>query len=486
MSEFSRYLTKLKDNRNLTSADLAEMCGMNRVIIWQWTEGKHLPESWDRMEPVIEKLRLTQEERTYLKNVYEYEILGKEKSEIFHKIKDMLLTLSEKRAEFFTGNKILYQNRGGTSVLLDFLKFDNRMDVLQCIQRVMEYMEGQEQPEMFIKLHTMPESLMMNLKSFCNKKTESNIELAICASETNGEYVQESLQLTKIMIDLMMQKSTVKCYSGQTLDELGQAEQNWIVSGDIFLQFSDDMSLGMFTKDQEWIRFFREKFQKIKENCSQICVGQCAALTYVYRNANHQSKIRVIEHMPCFSVALTEEILENGIHKEIPFRTELIQGILANFGGYASYLVDFVSMFEKHGVIEFMETGMVDVFPYGIYHPIPLSDRCEMLESMIHTAERTAAWKLLMIKEGIANLKGIHMEMRMQDVELDPVIVEIHFDEQENEQIELTDERVKTECWKFFDYLREFGYVYSKEETLEIMRGILEEYREKLGEKERR
>lgn len=91
--------------------------------------------------------------------------------------------------------------------------------------------------------------------------------------------------------------------------------------------------------------------------------------------------------MPCLSMGLTKEILQNNIYQDLPFREELIQNILERYPGCPDYLREIFSYFTKSGLIEFMETGRVEIFPYDIYDSLSSPQRCEVLDNIISLSE---------------------------------------------------------------------------------------------------
>ncbi len=80
MSEFSKYFNYLIKCRNLKHVQVAEMCKIDTSIIFRWANGKVLPKSWGRLEPIVRRLRLTPDEVSALCNAYRREVLGESQS----------------------------------------------------------------------------------------------------------------------------------------------------------------------------------------------------------------------------------------------------------------------------------------------------------------------------------------------------------------------------------------------------------------------
>jgi len=75
------------------------------------------------------------------------------------------------------------------------------------------------------------------------------------------------------------------------------------------------------------------------------------------------------------------------------------------------------------------------------------------------------------------DMRGLHIEQVHGKTE--KLTFTIRFQEEQKEQIEITEQRILNRFWQFFEYLKESEYVYSEEETLEYMKKQLKEYEKK-------
>lgn len=475
MSIFSEYFTELIDCKGMTAAQAAQLCDVSKAVISRWCKGENLPKDRERMKLIINKMRLSPEESRKLRNAYEHEALGAEHSESFHQIIELCQTLKQKRAEYQYPIPALYTVEGFFgSETSGFLILDNKADVLQCIQKELEKNHGANS-HFNLKLSLLPEPLMLLLKHFCNHAETGQMDILLRMESSAAE----KIRLVKNMLGILFTKETLQFYWYNCSNQLGQDGQNWILSDDFCIQFSEDMSHGMLSRNTEWIKFLQWEFQELKDAGKRIVLNHCEALSYVEERAWNWREIpgglKVIEYMPCLSLGLTERILEESLYPWILQRKMLIHEILEQFPmRFTSGNTKLVSFFAKEGLLEFMETGRVDIFPYEIYDSISMKGRCEVLRNVIAISENVPGVCYICMKEGFLDMKGIHIEQWTDAI--DRLVVEIHFDHKANEEIEIADEDIRKEFYQFYEWLSTSDYVYSEEETRRFMIQVLEKY----------
>jgi predicted DNA-binding transcriptional regulator AlpA len=108
MSGFTEYFNGIKDTRNLTVAQISELCGIHKTVIYRWMNGTDLPKNWGRLKPVLRTLGMTQSEITRLWVLYQKEVLGEENSRCIRKVMDIIELLEGKMAIYNSQNPGLY------------------------------------------------------------------------------------------------------------------------------------------------------------------------------------------------------------------------------------------------------------------------------------------------------------------------------------------------------------------------------------------
>ena len=481
MSEFSKYLDYLIKCRDLKLVQVAEICKVDTSTIFRWANGKVLPKSWERLEPVVKKLRLTPYEVSVLRNAYRKELLGESQGQCFEEIMKIFRILEQKQEKYqCAGQEKEWGNQGEREWRLGagFCALGSKIEVWRHIQDALGQASRQDGQGLYLKLHDISDVLLMELKGLCSQRDGGRVSILICEGNGAANRAEEKLKQMRKILDLLFGEREIYIYYLDASDGAAWEGQNWIVSDGFFLQFSNDMSRGMATGDETWIAFFQERMGRLEERGTPIHKGAIGAMEYVERGtAKEGIQAAAVEYMPCVGMGLTEEILQDRIYKETPFREEMIQKILANQPNRIPGIGQLFSYFTREGLMEFMESGRVEIFPYKIYSPATLQQRCQVLANLIALAEKEPSIHYLMLKEGFLGMKGIYVEQR--DGAGDSLRIELQFRGEGKEGIAILDWEIQQAYRDFFAYLKKSVNVYGEEETLACLREVLETYQRK-------
>ncbi len=484
MTEFTECLNQIFQDRNLNGAQAARMCGLDAAVISRWLSGKTVPKSWKRLAVIVQKLRLTQYEIAVLERTYRKAFLGDVQGGCFDEILKTLHTLSENRAKYQWEREWKQEERfcipgfcKGEAFPV-FQELNSKMEIIQCIQRALTLLAQREKEQLKLKLCILPQWLVMQLKQFENE-AKNPVEMLICAGSKKGDFKSAEVKLKwmRQALDLLFAKNPIQIYFYNALDELGQTGQNWLVSDRFLIQFSADLSRGMVTQDKEWIAFFQESARRLKGNARQFCKCKKSVLDYLGdREQLTDLYSTSLDFMPCVSIGLTEAIVREGILPKLPFREEVIEGIML-YPTMASRMRQVDSYFSKEGLYQFMESGVVDLFPYKVYRPLPMEQRCEVLHNVISFWEENLNFHFMMYRDPFADMRGISIEQR----NFDELHIYLNFEEGQKEEVFVLDPDVKKGFADFFRYLKESGFVYGEEETMAFMKGVLKRYQKRIN-----
>lgn len=475
MTAFSECFTMIKNRRNLTGAEIAEMCDKDTSMVFHWLSGKRYPKDWNQMEDIVEKLKLSDDEYHRLKDAYERTVLGEQEYTCHKKIIDIFHILEERRDEYLS-----FQEEGYIAMrdarLPDFVKLNNKMEILGWLQNALDYLSVQKERKLYLKFQNMHEEILMLLKLFCSRTKNCKIEEIVYLLENENTASAYNLDILKGIIEILVQRNAIEIFCQKELNyEHGFAE-NWIISENFILQYNADLTIGMLSTNPEWIVFFRESFESLKQSGRSFGRKNCEFEEF---NDGYRMKNTIgysIEYMPCIGNCLTEELLEEHIYQEVPNRQSIIQGILQNHAiKNKDQEFQWYSLFSRDGLIDFMETGRIENFPYRVYKPLDLKTRCEIIENGIHNFEDGRFW-YYMVKDGeLPVMKNLYIE-QMANGEEKKLVIDMHFEEGMKERFLIKDEGLQEQFWNFFTYLEKGGYVYSAEETLAYMKKVCREY----------
>ncbi len=486
MSEFSKYFDYLMKCRSLKHVQVAEMCKIDTSIIFRWANGKALPKSWGRLEPIVRRLRLTPNEVSALRNAYRKEALGESQSRCFDEIMDIFQILGQKRRQGSAQCKKGAGSRtydcegisglGGCISSSKACGLNGKMEVWQSIRQALNLSPVCKGQELFLKLNGISDAMLMELKGIHRKKGWERIHLLLCGGNGTAGRTEAKLRQMQEVIELLFQEGEI-CVSCMDASEASLWEgHNWMISDDFFLQFTEDMSFGLVTGEKAWIAFFQEQFGRLEEKCRPICKNTVDAMAYVERgNTEEGVQITALEYMPCISLGLTEDILQEQIRPDIPFREELIQKVIAYYPQGVPAAGQLFSYCTKDGLVEFMESGRIEIFPeQELYSPASMQQRCEILANIIALAQDKQNIHFVLLKEDFPELKGIHLEQWLGTK--NALWVEHWSETGQKEEVAIVDKDIQQAYSRFFAYLNKGGKAYGEAETLACMKDVLDYY----------
>lgn len=462
MTEFSKCFDKIVKCRGLRCVQVAEECNMDTSVIFRWQTGKVLPGSWERLEAVIERLRFTSYEVSRLKNAYRREVLGANRSRRFDEVVETIQILGEtqrKRGvnvqkELSSVYEIHFRNP--SNMECEFLEMESKAEVWQCIQNLLEIMSVQKDGRLCLRLQGFSEILLMQLKQFGSKMTGGRLEILVCDSDKAEDIKLEKLKRMKEMTDLLAQGScgNIFCCNLWDTEEL---QGNWIMSKDFFMQFSDDMSQGMLTRNAEWIVFFQESFDRVTKGrfCNR---KKLSWAEYIEREQEELcEKESMIGYMPSVGniLAEMEEFFGKGLD-DVETKRQLL------------------SCFTREGLLEFLEGGDMEMESHPWYRSLDMRQRRELLEHAVSLAEQVGSVRYIMLKEDVLDLRGICVRLRYGGEE--SLRMDVCPGRDGIEEIETSDTDIIRGYENFFESLPESGLAYGEKETRKIMREMLKAY----------
>lgn len=508
MTEFSKYFSQVVKRRGLKCVQAAEICDIDTSVMFRWLNGRVLPKSWERLEQAAEKLRLSPHEMDELKKVYRKETLGEEQSRSFDEILEIIQSLGEAKKN---NNNRAVQTLFAYEIHLrdiadrgEFLKLQNKTEVWLSIQHVLAAMSVQRNEKLYIKLSELPEILLMQLKQLCTRISDGRLEILLSGSSTE-DVKQYKLRRMREMVALLLSGSqhNISCYSLWNAQE--SLKQNWMVLDDIFLQFSEDMSQGMMARDAEWAAFFRESFEEMKDRCwsmerKEICWqiakhkkerkvnnslegGKDSFVEYLKEressftkslkeeNSDNSKRIAFLQYIPYKSIAMAQRIISMNHSGDL--EQETWADHLAGDGLYENDNdVQYISCFTKEGLAKYLQKGEGADFPENFICSLNRRQRYEAVRQIISLAEQKKAIHYIMFRKNTLDMRGICVKW---DSEANITLcLGICPEGSKWEEIIISDADIRQEFGRFFACLPQSGLAYGEEDTLKIMKEMVE------------
>lgn len=479
MSVFSEYFNKMKTEKNISVAEIADLCDKDRSMIFYWSTGKKMPENWKQLSNISEKLQLSVNEEKKLFRAYERTKYGEENYWCYQKIFEICHTLQRCCQEYksvIPESAIIQQ----PIELPEMLRLNNKLEILQWVQKVLEHIKCQKEKNIYLKMEKIHPEVWLLLKMFCSQVENLKITLIIYLQDNPTESLWKNLDVLKDISEILLQKNEIKIYSKKMLDIEGIYEKNWILSDDFILQYNGELSDGILITQPQWITFFKKDFQEMTE--SGKALGKKEYLPETFNTAYDLGTSYTgssIEYMPCVGPCLERDILENSFYEDLPDREDIIYYIMKNAKMKGdNYKVVWQCFCYEEGLQEFMNTGFVGNFPHEIYRNFPMEYRCRVLKKGIELMKEGLMNYYFCRKDKMQNMKYIHIE---QVKDSNPrLIIYLYPEKGKKEHVVIQDANLQQKFEDFFEYLKDAGYVYDKEESLKILEDTLEEYTKKI------
>lgn len=447
MSVFSECFVKLKNKRNLTGAQIAEKCGKDKSNIFYWLTGKKIPQDWERFEEIVEYMQLFPVEKKELRCAYERTKYGEETYEYFKIFKKMIQVLQQRRDEYESGFVDKITTKSFPTELPDMQRLENKLEIVSEIQRVLEYLETQNEKKLYIKMRTFQPEILMMLKLFCAKVEDCQMILIVSLRGDAANNTLKNLEIWKDALEMIVQKNTIDVFVSEEWNGREEWGENCILSHDFALQFDVNCSCGMLYTQLQWIEFFKTSFEKLKQESKYA--------------GNKKDSIKECKD------EVTEKIIIGSSIGYMPYFSEV--------WNEENTKVQWESYFCYEGLQEFMKTGQLERNSNKIHSVLEEKERYHVLQNMIVLME-TGKIQYHIIREDV-NVKYLYIEQAQYPIS--KFVVEVSIKEDIVKRYVVEGEAFQQKFKEFLEYLKVEGYVCGAEESLCKMRKMLKHYSEK-------
>ena len=377
MSMFAEYLERLKNEQDLSITQIGEMANVDASTLFRWMSGQSLPESWERVERVLDCMQCTVSDKSNIKMLFEKGYLGEK---MWHSIVEILKFIQDisnnahKIIKYAVANEV---PRVDASEYLQKGIFQNKRQVTGALSSFFHL----DDQTLYFRFHTASDEIWNMLSAF-----PGNIELYYCKNLQNDT---KSISVIRKMITLMQKNEHVRLFTMVENNHLCMGLSNILMIGNHTMQFTDDMMYGYYSDDKEFVQFLTQIFEDTKNSSRKIYQTIYQPLD-AYQNGHSfpLQKIRVLEYAPGLTIGLTRDLLEAAIYPETENRGLFIESVMEQVvNGPGTFVTEYYSIFDKSGLLQFMEDGLFSVFPYVIYRPLNEAERIEIVKCIIKRIE---------------------------------------------------------------------------------------------------
>lgn len=475
MSIFSDLLAKHIKNKEIRTFSLAQYCEVDRSNMYKLINGKRNPSSENMVHRMSEYMKLTSSERKEFVEAYQISMIG---SDTYYRRKNV-----EKFLDYFEEQKNFYPLR---DFFLPEYKplpeqapifISDKNELKNAIHMIIS-LAGKADGE--IKMVLQPENTVVT-EVICDTLGGYFVEHIFCLnnSKSKSKDVDYNLLALRNIIPLYYQDhckySPYFYYDDITSREsMFYLFHSMIVTSDYVLLFSEELRKGVLLTQKEIAEKCKSIFEQLKKEASPI-VEQIKniedQLTYFDETDFARSKGFEFQQQPCFMPLMPVEFVDKYLVEELPGREVFLKDTEDYLRMFQNHMETgswtWSIMFTREGLEDFLKTGEFYELPKEIYKKPSQKDKKVLVQNLIQACQ-SGHYKMLHQEASIAKCKINVYTTNKKGC--------LMFKTAGNQMLWLTLEEHGI-LHAFNDYLAslEADNFYTTEETLEILREILEQ-----------
>lgn len=467
MSQFSNFLNDLVHEREISVKSLADSCGIDRTLLHKILSGKRKPPEGEFIKKVSERLLLSDEDYEELCQKYKMVQMGENVYSRRKKVAEIIHSLSHIKNE--NNQSFSFKTNLNISDTSNLSTYYSQDDLIKNIQIILQY-EVQQKSDLYII--AQPSNILNQILKYCvDTKGEISIQHIFCLDnipieKSNDNYNLDAfLYVSQLVIDY-------KNYQPFYYYDIKKSHINStsvmpyvIISRNFVICTDSDFNTGLICKMDNYVSFYMNQFDNLRAKSKMLLTSlhDSPSIEAFYRNAtlmnityNYQSQIILCCDKKSFydfvngpdefkkqACQLLEEIVQRHLNNKIE------------------------NIFSEAGIKEFMATGKLLDFPEHLYTPISINSRKKMLTRMIQLLEDDV-WDYRIVKN------EYDMFLHQLCISGDSTHIDIQYAvDQSRCHISLDEKSLIFAFVDYIQYLYESNKVYTKEETIEILKKYL-------------
>ena len=482
MLEFSELLREYAGRSAYNYVQIAKMCGVERSLLMKFCSGKRKPQNMEIVEKIADVLMLTVAERDEFFEAYDMMRVGKG---VYIQRKN-ISRLMEKFSEFVRCDKIEIKLAGqrNTFIKKEMKVVSGNANVIAYLQNLMLLETNREKCEISIFMPNQHNDIMTMLKGICNKANISIRQLIVLEQmreHCESDNIQNLLNIIPLLFGKCEYRSGYYYENRFGQNWLESAFDNYILINEYCITYNTDLKNLIIYRSREIARVYQQYFDYVWKMGHEFAVKIRKEDIFDTYNTTDFVSMRGI---PCLSFGFTRSFLRGiGEYDGIPGWDEMIEKSMKRIETFA----DNISMggkplkmiTDRRGCLEFMDEGYPVEIPKGYYkEPLPIKERIRLMKKLIHYMKKGYVEAYIVREECLAVDSRIICDLLSHES-----IVLIDASEgYEYTMIKITENSI-VEAYR--DYMETYligEASYSKEESIEIMELMVEEYSKNLKE----
>lgn len=398
------------DKSNYTVYQLAKISNVNRSTLQKAISGERSI-SQENLSKIMPFLNLTLQEQKDLQNALLISEIGEVSYQKHMYIKNLLTDFSslsivhtshaempllsnDKKTEYGGLIKGSYQI---IRAVCDMLSYE-----LTCHEHAFLYGISSFHNTFFSDLYEQLQT------DFFSQTEIKHIVPFVKVTDRNDRSSLYNLNCLSVLIPFIMssQKKNCEfyyCYEESIAENLSAVPflHSIVLPQNVILLSTDCQMALVLSKDT--VPYFKKHFHTVLQSSFPLfnTVDTASLLSAFISLASETTHSYMLELQPCLTAFVDEEIIQNVINRNLPLQQQqLLTATLLTQCSILKKMTDFISIFSKKGLDDFVENGIVYQVPLDLYHPLDLQDRIKILERLIE-ANESGFKKFYMTKEEV-------------------------------------------------------------------------------------
>ncbi|MDO5132337.1 MAG: helix-turn-helix transcriptional regulator [Eubacteriales bacterium] len=484
MNPFSQQLSSFVAMKNVSIAQMASFCGVDRSSMSKIVHGTRKPSSDELVQQIANFLKLTPEESSLLMEKYQIMQVGLENYRRRKGIHAFLQTCLESdnpvphsafKTSFYSLPSL--QDSGTDSVIL------HGTGTIFSAYGYIAQLEMQRENGL-LRVRIQPEERFIDFTQALRTSTDIadgfRFQQIIALDEGSAleDNVTFNLRLIHTMVRICKHISNYDIFYYHANVHTGKVTFSFlpyaIISRDYAMQISEDLRFAIVHRKPETVSFFMEIFANLRSACLPMTQS-----VRDYRDLLYNAKRKLSGHSaisfqmyPCVNCLLTEDLLQDYISEELPNRSFIIRASLEIIERKNEYLdsSSVSTLVSEKGLLRFLENGKMPEYSSALYRLPDPAVRIRLLRKY-RDLIRQKSLTFHIVKEAFGNTAS-ETSFWIDD---SCAYILLADNPEKRNYLYIRDPEILSSLRDFFSHLPNH-LAYSEEESMEILCRILDEH----------
>lgn len=492
MSCFSKTLKSHVSRKDISIQALSKTSGVDRSFIHHILSGKRIPADRLVLENIMKALTLTPIQAKELRKLYYIERNGESVYKRNLIVKELLESLKALQDYSLPPVKTIYQH--DFSSFSQANAFSGSKDINTVIKAVLEAEASVEGG--YIKLILQPDYhfLIDLLTTLGNTNTELEIQHIFCIQRDISKS-NENIYNLKCLQAIMPLLLSCRQYEAFTyyddVDSHLKVTSIFpyvILTSDKVIGISYDYQYATLFMDASLHEIYSRIFHDILHSSSPLAERVKESMDFCARyslleTVGEDGKVPSsyaysLSPQPCFMFFLTRVHLNKYI-TNLPFKETLIGNILSKGENYYKRIMngyEYVSYFTLEGLDSFWQTGRITEIPEEFHNPLGKEDCLILLKTLYNNIQSTSYQAYIIDTEAFQ----IPDYMVLSAMDESSVFFMYLQSPVRTSHFLFRDPSISISVYSFLEYLKDSDMVYSREDTLDLLKSKILDYEEEL------